>query len=395
MKKALKNTRNASTSKKTAMVISDESDDEKSGDSDDASTQSESEAKDTSADKYRVDLILLNTPSTEEEEIAEFVGCDIKHFECYPTSERKKINVVGFSVANARTARHAIRRVKGKTTHSDLRYHQGVKFERLRSVSVSGWKVPHVTNWAGLTEDMKTAFTRKYPEMVVIDSFVFPGKPFGNIILRDVEMAESVKSFKYHFVGVEFFFNRKEEIIIKGVAEIVIDGLLLQDMDSVKIFLGEEVGPLVRFEWIKKGAKLITICGFNNYEMSEKVVEGGVILTVPRPETRGGIYQPKVYWAKQYIAEPPSSKKEVDSPSKARDNNRAVELSSTRMQALDRQRADDFRSVREDLERGLKEQADRTIDLLNHQGRETTRAFSNTMLVMNQRNNEIAIRMQV
>lgn len=305
--------------KNDAIVVSDDSDTTASSDSDEGSTQSDSEPSE-SKDKYRVDLILLNTPSTDEIKVAELVGCEIKHFECYPTSEGKQVNVVGFSVANSKVARHAIRRVKGKTTYSDLRYHQGVRFERLRSISVSGWRSAQIVNWAGLSEDMKTAFLRKYPEMVVIDAYVFPGKSFGNITVRDVEMAESVKPFKYHFVGVEFFFNRKEDIVIKGVAEGVIDGLLLQDMDKVKEFLEEEVGPLVRFEWIKKGAKLITIFGFDDYKMSEKVVEGGVILKVPRKETKGGIFVPKVYWAKQYIAEPPTYKKESESPSKVKDN---------------------------------------------------------------------------
>lgn len=359
---------------------------------DNASTQSDSGDENNGTS---VELILLNTPSVEQEELEELLGCEIKHLECFGRSEGKRTNVVKFEVGNARIAKKAKRRIAKLNTTADLQYYQGVAYERLRSIPVTGWNPQHINNWAGLLEDIKSVVLRRYPDLVVLDVNVFPGKQFGNITLRDVAMAENFVPFKTNFVGIEFSFKARDNLVIKGVAEGVIEGLQLQDMDQVKTFLEDEVGPLVRFEAVKKGTRNLVVFGFDNYAMSERVIEGEVIVKVARREVRGGMVKPSMYWAKQYITDPPSNKKDTDSPTKAKDNDRAVDsVSSTRLAALDRQRIEDYRVVRDDLEKGLKEQADRTIDLINHQRRETTKAFSNTMVSMNQRNYEVMILMQ-
>lgn len=384
---------------KTHAIVVNSSDSEEgedrelSKDEEDAATRSDTS---DNSDSLDVELILLNTPSTEQEEVAEFVGCEIMHFECFNRSKGKRTNVVKFSVRNVRVARRARQRVQKKNTTADLQYYQGVTYEKLRSIPVSGWNPTHITSWGGLLDDIKAILLRHRPELHVLDVNVFPGKQFGNITLRDVAMAENFKPLKTSFVGVEFNFKARDDLVIKGFAEGVIDGLQLQDMEQVNSFLEEEVGPLVQFEAIKKGSRNIVMFGFDNYGMSERVVEGKVILKVPRKEIKGGYVTPTVYWAKQYIANPPSSnKKEPDSPAKSKELDRTSDtVSSSRLMALDKQRAEDFRNTKEELERGLKEQADRTIDLINHQGRETTRAFSNTMVTMNQRNYEVMILMQ-
>lgn len=405
-------TQSSTQSKKTEKAVSGKADGSKnkdhaimvdSSDSDteiqgkgtyDLENSTQSDDSDES-DSMGVELVLLNTPSVEQSEIEEFIGCDVMHFECVGRAEEKRPNVAKFSVRNIRVAKRARRRVEKKNSSADLQFYQGVTYERLRSILVSGWNPQHMTDWSGLLEDIKSVLLRRNPELIVIDVNVFPGKAFGNVTLRDVSMAENFIPFKANFVGVEFSFKARDNLVIKGFAEGVIDGLQLQDMDQVRNFLEEEVGDLARFEAIKKGAKTIVIFGFDDYVKSERVVEGEVMLKVPRREVKGGYVVPKVFWAKQYIANPPSNKKEAESPSKSKDGERAIDtVSSNRLLALDKQRAEDYRNVREEMERGLKEQTERTIDLINHQGKETTRTFSNTMVTMNQRNYEVMILMQ-
>lgn len=263
-------------------------------------------------------------------------------------------------------------------------------------MGVKGWQATKIVNWPGLREDAKSALLRKYPKLVIIDVNIFPNSSYGNVTVRDVEMMASIANLTTaNYAGVEFTYTKKEDIIIKGVAEGVIDGLNKSDLTEVRRYLEEEVGPLVRFELVKKGQKKLTIFGFGRFDLSERVVEGGVILKVVRREMRGGFFIPKIYWAKQYIAEPPTRAKSMDSPSKNKDVDVTPDTTTnSRMQALDRQRADDYLALKEDMDKGLREQAERTVDLLNYQGRETTRAFSNTIVALNKHNNEVMILIQ-
>lgn len=242
--------------------------------------------------------------------------------------------------------------------------------------------------------DAKTG-QRKYPKVVTIDVNIFPGSSYGNITVRDVAMMDLINNLTTaSYAGVDFEFTKKEDIIIKGVAEGIIDGLVKSDMADVRKFLEEEVGDLVRFDMVKKGKRNLVIFGFGRFDLSERVVEGGVLIKVTRREMRGGGFNPKIYWAKQYITDPPRAKT-MDSPSKKVDADSTFDTSSSsRLQALDRQRADDLLMLREDVDRGLREQAERTIDLMNYQGRETTRAFSNTIVALNKHNNEVMILIQ-
>lgn len=232
-----------------------------------------------------VEIIIYNSPAITLEEMEAFVEEEVKYIDASSTlSDFKTVNQVGITVIGIETARRVLWRVNKRAIGgSEAHIRQtDAGWERLRDLKMNGLPMDlgNIAEWQEAIAYELDYFFR------VLDVVIFRERGSGSVIARNSKDADNFKTVTLEIMGAEITFTRTQFTKLEAPGDVIVEGFNASEVAAIKDDVLQLVGPYNSFRTVVRSGKSLGCISFVNFNDAKAFVEGDVVITLRREETR-------------------------------------------------------------------------------------------------------------
>lgn len=332
-----------------------------------------------------VEIVVYNTPTVTQSSMEQFVGEQIRNMDTSTTlSDFKTVNQVGFTVIGIEAARRAMWRVNHRGSGSEAHIRQtDAGWERLRDLKMVGLPMD-----LGNSFEWQEAIAYEMDYHIpVLDVVIFKEKGSGSVIAKYSRDAERFETTTIKIMGAEITFSRAPFTKIEAPGDVIIEGFNQNEVASIRDDILQSVGPYNSFRTITRSSKTMGCISFVNFQDAKALVEGDVVITLRREETRRPITI-VANWLKEWNSAGGrlSSNTSANSPAKGRGKNQSdssIERRVSTMEKSSKKAEEAFAAMEFRLKKEMLEQTQLNWELIGENNAALWNAVATSLSKMN------------